>query len=97
MHGYQLMAELNSRGFVQPDRLEAGAVYTILRRMEQRGLVSSAWEENGSGPDRRVYKVTAEGEELLRQGIEAMLLRKVLIDDLSAYYDSHLRHTSEKE
>ena len=97
VHGYQLMEELNGRGFVQPDRLEAGTVYTILRRMEQHGLVSSKWEEKASGPDRRVYTVTPDGEELLRQGIEAMLLRKVLIDELSAYYDSHLRRTADKE
>jgi len=97
VHGYQLMEELNSRGFVQPETLEAGTIYTVLRRMEHRGLVSSEWEEVESGPDRRVYTVTPEGEGLLMQGIEAMIHRKTLIDDLAAYYDSHLRRTANKE
>jgi len=91
MHGYQLMDELNKRGFVKPGTLEAGTAYTVLRRMEHGGLLTSEWEEKESGPDRRVYKVTSEGVELLMRGTEAMLLRKALIDDLASYYEEHLR------
>ena len=92
MHGYQLMEDLNGRGYVKPGTLEAGTVYTMLRRMERGGLLTSEWEDKGSGPDRRIYKVTPEGEELLMRGTEAMLLRKAIIDDLAAYYDGHLRN-----
>ena len=92
MHGYQLMEDLNRRGYVKPGTLEAGTVYTMLRRMERGGLLTSEWEDKESGPDRRVYKVTPEGEELLVRGTEAMLLRKAIIDDLAAYYDGHLRN-----
>jgi DNA-binding PadR family transcriptional regulator len=59
--------------------------------MEHGGLLTSEWEEKESGPDRRVYKVTPEGVELLMRGTEAMLLRKALIDDLASYYEGHLR------
>jgi len=91
MHGYQLMEELNSRGLVQPRRLESGSVYTILRRMEHRGLLSSEWERVESGPDRRIYKITENGVEALRVGLKTMVGRKALIDDLVAFYREHLQ------
>jgi DNA-binding PadR family transcriptional regulator len=91
MHGYQLMDELNKRGFLQQDRLEAGGVYTILRRMEHRGLITSVWEEQESGPDRRIYTITIEGAEILKEGIETMLSRKTLLDDLATYHRDHFQ------
>ena len=91
MHGYQIMEELNGKRYVSDGRLEAGTVYTILRRMEKRGLLTSEWEDKGGGPDRRIYRVAPDGEDVLRRGIEAMNLRKAALNDLSAYYDSHLR------
>ncbi len=86
MHGYQIMEELSKRGFLQKDRLEAGTVYTVLRRMEHHGLIVSEWEEVANGPDRRVYTVTPEGSQILKEGLEIMLTRKALLDDLASYY-----------
>ncbi len=96
MHGYQLMEELQKRGFIQEGRLEAGTVYTVLRRMEHHGLLESRWEEQ-EGPDRRVYTVTPEGSEVLRAGLEVMLRRKAVLDDLAAYYRSRFGATERSE
>jgi PadR family transcriptional regulator PadR len=95
MHGYQLMDELSSRGFLQQNRLEAGSVYTILRRMEHHGLITSEWEEKVSGPDRRVYTITPEGSEILKSGLEIMLQRKALLDDLAEYYKQRFQSHAE--
>ena len=95
MHGYQLMEELATRGFLQQGSLEAGSVYTILRRMEHHGLVASEWEEKPAGPDRRVYTATPEGAEILKAGLETMLKRKVVLDDLAAYYRQRFQGTAE--
>jgi DNA-binding PadR family transcriptional regulator len=86
MHGYQLMEELEERGFVLPRRLESGAVYTILRRMEASGLLTSEWERVESGRDKRIYNVTDEGVEALKMGLETMVKRKSLMEDLVAFY-----------
>ncbi|MFA5870064.1 MAG: PadR family transcriptional regulator [Candidatus Bathyarchaeia archaeon] len=91
MHGYQLMDELNKRGLADPEKIEPGAVYTVLRRMEHRGLLTSQWEEKETGPDRRVYSLTEEGREHLKAGLKMMLRRKAVMDDLSAYYDAHYK------
>ncbi|MBN1682368.1 PadR family transcriptional regulator [Candidatus Bathyarchaeota archaeon] len=95
MHGYQIMEELNSRNFLQENRLEAGSVYTILRRMEHHGLIKSKWEEIVSGPDRRIYTITPEGSEILKSGLEIMIKRKELLDDLSDYYKKNFQSKME--
>jgi PadR family transcriptional regulator, regulatory protein PadR len=92
MHGYQLMEELNKRGLSQPDRLEPAAIYTALRRMEHRGLLTSQWEEKTSGPDRRIYTITEEGKSILKQSLEMMKHQKAVLDDLTAYYDTHYKN-----
>jgi DNA-binding PadR family transcriptional regulator len=91
MHGYQLMEELNKRGLAPPDKIEPGAIYTALRRMEHKGLLTSKWEEKETGPDRRVYTLTEEGRRILKTGLEAVKLQKVVLDDLTNYYDTHFK------
>lgn len=47
--------------------LKRGTIYVTLSRMEDRGLVTSRKEqrEAGTGPARRLYKITGDGERLL--------------------------------
>ncbi len=92
MHGYQLMDELNKRGLAEAERIEPGAIYTVLRRMEHRGLLTSQWEEKATGPDRRVYTLTEEGREHLIAGLESMKTRRAVLEDLTAYYDAHYKN-----
>ena len=51
---------------------DPGMVYRHLRKMEQEGFVSSSWDTSGTGPARRNYRITKEGEELLRSWIPFM-------------------------
>jgi PadR family transcriptional regulator PadR len=87
-YGYQLIETLEkkSSGYY---RLETGSIYTLLRRMEHRGLLESEWEHIESGPDRRVYKVTKTGTETLRSGLESIAKRKAMMDDLAEFYEAH--------
>lgn len=64
-HGYALMEELKQSGLAD-DSLNPSVVYRSLREMEERGWVTSRWNTQGSGPSRRVYRVTPQGEEYLR-------------------------------
>jgi len=87
-HGYQIMDELEritSKGYTP----EPGAVYTILRRMEDSGLVVSEWEKKGSGADRRVYTLTKAGKNVLKEGLEMVKKRRQLMDNLVHFYDTH--------
>jgi len=68
---------------------EPGATYTMLRRMEERGLVVSNWEKKESGPDRRVYTLTEAGVKVLQEGLEMVKKRRQLMDGLIKFYDTH--------
>jgi len=94
MHGYRLMEELEKRSF-GCHKLKTGSIYTLLRRMEKKGLISSAWETVEGGPDRRIYKVTRFGEDVLRRSLRIIVRRKALIDDLTVFYEKHFK--GEKE
>lgn len=64
-HGYALIELLRERSggvFNLPE----GSVYPALHRLEQAGLVDSAWSEAG-GRRRRVYALTAQGRRAVTQ------------------------------
>ncbi len=68
-HGYQLLARLSSVG---PTGFDLGALYRVLRMMEDDGLVASSWEDSAVGPDRRVYRITDRGRQTLDAEAEAL-------------------------
>lgn len=63
-HGYELLAELNRFG-LDPALVDSGLIYRALRQMEEARWVASRWDTTGSGPARRVYSITAAGQEAL--------------------------------
>jgi PadR family transcriptional regulator, regulatory protein PadR len=58
-HGYAIIDTLRQRSggtFNLPE----GTVYPALHRLEESGLLSSQWSENG-GRRRRIYQLTSKG------------------------------------
>jgi len=51
-------------------------IYILLRRMERNGFIISNWDISGSGPAKRVYRITDMGLEYLNDSIDR--LRKVV-------------------
>ena len=62
-------------------------VYMILRKLEELGLVISEWQTSGSGPVKRVYQLTDDGFDLLKDSLPKLeklrLLLEGLISDLN--------------
>lgn len=89
-YGYQLLNEIEeqSSGCHQ---LEPGSIYTVLRRMEEKGLLASTWERGNSGPDRRIYTVTEKGADVLKTGLSTIVRRKQLFDDLIGFYERRFK------
>jgi PadR family transcriptional regulator, regulatory protein PadR len=53
-------------------KIEEGALYPALRRLEERGLVESTWKRlEESGREARVYVITRDGTEALRVELDA--------------------------
>lgn len=69
-HGYAI-----SRWIAQSSddelKIEEGALYPALRRLEERGLLDSEWRPSDTGRDARFYSLTTAGRRALRQEVAA--------------------------
>jgi len=65
-----------------------GAIYTILRRMEEKGLLTSQWKKEVGKRGKRIYRITEKGENLLKTRLEIMKKRIKLLERMVSYYDS---------
>jgi PadR family transcriptional regulator PadR len=63
-YGYDLSGDLQEYALTDA-QIERGALYRTLRQLEANGNVVSAWDIDGTGPARRVYKLTARGDRHL--------------------------------
>ncbi|MGD9280302.1 MAG: helix-turn-helix transcriptional regulator, partial [Desulfobacterales bacterium] len=70
-YGYELINNIQQFGFVQ-GQAPPGMIYRHLRGLEADGLVKSEWQTEGSGPARRIYRLTPEGDEALSLWIDYM-------------------------
>jgi PadR family transcriptional regulator PadR len=88
-HGYTLIEQLEEYGLADVD---SSAVYRVLRDMEERGWVLSSWEEEKTqGPPRRVYRLTALGNEVLGWWTQDLQETCDMIKHLLAAYSQHMR------
>ncbi|WP_287152752.1 PadR family transcriptional regulator [Candidatus Solincola tengchongensis] len=70
-HGYDLLREMEERGFLRWCPASKVAVYKVLARLEEKGYLTSWMEREGNMPEKRVYALTADGEERLRDVVHA--------------------------
>lgn len=70
-YGYELIQNIQKFGFLE-GQAPPGMIYRHLRQLEGDGLVSSEWNTEGTGPAKRIYHITPEGEEMLSIWIEYM-------------------------
>lgn len=77
-HGYQINEFIeNNLGNVS--LMKKATAYALLSRMEAEGLVKAEAEREGNRPTRRVYSITPEGVELMREMGESLLAQPVTI------------------
>jgi PadR family transcriptional regulator PadR len=87
-HGYTLIEQLGTYGLADMD---PSAVYRALRDMEERGWVISSWDEKQTqGPPRRVYRLTALGDEVLGWWTQDLQETRDMIDHLLGAYSQHM-------
>ena len=87
-HGYTLLEQLNEFG---QSTVNPSVVYRALREMEGAGWVASTWdEEKTQGPPRRVYRITAVGDEALGTWAQDLNQARARIDHLLNVYNRHM-------
>jgi PadR family transcriptional regulator PadR len=88
-HGYTMIEQLAAFSLEDTD---PSALYRALRDMEERGWVTSFWEEEQTqGPPRRVYQLTELGDEVLSWWTQDARETSRIIDRLLDTYTRHMR------
>jgi PadR family transcriptional regulator PadR len=79
MYGYQIAKLLEESG---PDipMMKQGTLYPVLRSLEENGLLVSTVEPSVSGPPRRYYTITQDGQETLLDWLEIWKQTKKFVD-----------------
>jgi len=70
-YGYDLSGDLGDYAFTDAE-IERAALYRTLNILEKNHYVKSQWDTNGSGPARKLYSLTREGEHHLQQWAEVL-------------------------
>jgi PadR family transcriptional regulator, regulatory protein PadR len=65
-YGYDLAADLERYALTDAE-IERGALYRTLRQLEVNGNVTSDWDGDGKGRQRRLYRLTPAGERHLEE------------------------------
>jgi len=88
LHGYSLIEDVNKL-LTGRRHLKPGSLYTILRRMEKSGLLSSNWDSKSSRLKRRVYTLTQMGLERLENGRRMVKGQRKALDEMIGFYVQH--------
>jgi PadR family transcriptional regulator PadR len=89
-HGYELVEGLKEFGFDQ-NPVDSSTVYRILRLLEERGFVTSRWDTDSSGPARRMYRITEEGDRYLAWWVEDLRETDRVLHHFLETYDTHMK------
>jgi len=86
-HGYGLMEGLQGL-WLRDYPVDSSAVYRTLRGLEEMGMVSSTWDTDiTSGPPRRMYRITPDGEEYLAHWADDLRATEEVLRAFLAAYD----------
>ncbi|PEE34465.1 PadR family transcriptional regulator [Bacillus pseudomycoides] len=69
-YGYEIIQKLkeNSNDLYN---MSQGTLYPALKRLEQKELISSYWDESETGMKRKFYTITTNGQKVLEEKLTA--------------------------
>lgn len=65
-HGYALFQRLSELGITESG-MSPATVYRVLSRLEEDGLATHEYSDDGQGPTRKVYALNEEGRKALAE------------------------------
>jgi len=74
-HGYEIEEVIEQRGMREWTEIGFSSIYYLLNKLEKAGLVEKSLQEIGQGPVRKVFRLTAAGQQKLREGALESLAR----------------------
>lgn len=89
IHGYELLDSLRPFGFAA-NPVDLSTVYRLLRSLEDERLVTSRWHTGNTGPARRLYRLTAEGDRYLASWVDDLRETDRVLHHFLDRYDTHM-------
>jgi PadR family transcriptional regulator PadR len=94
-HGYELAEAIKAFGFGERNPVDASLIYRTLRWLEENAMVTSVWDtESAAGPARRVYHLTAAGDQYLAAWMADLRETATMLRGFLAEYDRHMAQGS---
>lgn len=82
MYGYEISQAFESRSGGKIE-VKEGTLYPILYRLEEKHIIESYWEAaEGRGKPRKYYRLTAAGQDYLKQFREEWLVVARFMDQI---------------
>lgn len=81
MYGYQIAKHLEA-GRDEIPMIKQGALYPVLRSLENSGLLKSFVEPSVSGPPRKYYQITEVGQDTLIRWSNIWDETKIFVDSI---------------
>ena len=72
-YGYELDKLIEERGMRNWAAIGFSSIYYVLRRLENKGLVESRFEGVEGKPSRRIYTITEQGRNAIRDKVKTLL------------------------
>lgn len=63
LHGYVIIQKLQDKQFFKEEQLDKTGIYRMLKSLEDRGIIKSVWDVEGSGNAKKVYAITDSGRD----------------------------------
>jgi DNA-binding PadR family transcriptional regulator len=77
LYGYTIEKIIEERGMRHWTEIGFSSIYYVLKRLEQRHLITSSSEQEGTSPSRNVYTLTSSGREGLKDAVRLFLSRSM--------------------
>ena len=81
MYGYQIAKQLE-KGRDEIPMIKQGALYPVLRSLENSGLLKSLVEPSVTGPPRKYYQITEVGRDTLVRWTDIWEQTKLFVDSI---------------
>jgi PadR family transcriptional regulator, regulatory protein PadR len=66
MYGYEIVKEMEKRsGHIL--QVKEGTLYPALHKLEKQQYIEAYWQQQEKGPDRKYYRITEIGKEILAE------------------------------
>ena len=72
-HGYRIEADIEGRGIRQWTDIGFSSIYQALKKLETAGLLEGDLYQEGAGPARKVYRLSAAGRRSLAEAVRRRL------------------------